>query len=292
MLSTHAREDCTDFIVLQLLVHGPMRHRWRFCLPVIAAVCTLPTCLGFWKSEYGVSYAYGGAMALMGGLVLPAASTPLAAAHAAALLVYGVRLNIFLLWRELNIERFRKFREKIEERAVSRGSRLKRAPFVLSCSLLYACMAAPIMVSTATAASGLLSAVLVAATWAGLLLAASGDIVKSYVKAQKGSDTLVTVGPYRFFRHPNYTGEQILWTANTMLGFVAAASGGALWASAGWLGASLLGWAGIIFVLASATANLEKKQAERNDPVYQAWKEGTWAGFALKSKPNNTASES
>ena len=27
---------------------------------------------------------------------------------------------------------------------------------------------------------------------------------------------LVTSGPYRYFRHPNYTGEQILWTSSTL----------------------------------------------------------------------------
>ena len=130
-------------------------------LPTIAAVCTLPTCVGFWKSEYGVSYAYGGATAIMGALVLRAAPTPLAAAHAAAVLVYGVRLNAFLLWRELNIPRFREFREKVEARAVSAGGRLKRTPFVLSCAALYACLAAPAIVTSSTAATGVLTTALV-----------------------------------------------------------------------------------------------------------------------------------
>ena len=28
-------------------------------LPTLAAACAVPTCLGFWKREYGVSYGYG-----------------------------------------------------------------------------------------------------------------------------------------------------------------------------------------------------------------------------------------
>ena len=28
-------------------------------LPTLAAACALPTCLGFYKREYGVSYGYG-----------------------------------------------------------------------------------------------------------------------------------------------------------------------------------------------------------------------------------------
>ena len=254
-------------------------------LPTIAAVCTLPTCVGFWKSEYGVSYAYGGATAIMGALVLRAAPTPLAAAHAAAVLVYGVRLNAFLLWRELNIPRFREFREKVEARAVSAGGRLKRTPFVLSCAALYACLAAPAIVTSSTAATGVLTTALVGVAWFGLLLAASGDLVKSYVKAKEGADVLVTSGPYRYFRHPNYTGEQILWTSSTLAAFASAARGGlgALLANGGWLGASLFGWAGIFFVLAQATANLEKKQADRF-ARYEKWRRSSWAGVGLRAK--------
>eukprot|EP00322_Chrysochromulina_rotalis_P007606 CAMPEP_0115864124 /NCGR_PEP_ID=MMETSP0287-20121206/19036_1 /TAXON_ID=412157 /ORGANISM="Chrysochromulina rotalis, Strain UIO044" /LENGTH=276 /DNA_ID=CAMNT_0003318579 /DNA_START=30 /DNA_END=860 /DNA_ORIENTATION=- len=254
-------------------------------LPVVAAVCTLPTCLGFWKSEYGVSYAYGGATAIMGLLVLRASTTPLAAVHAAALITYGVRLNLFLLWRELNVARFREFREKVEARAVEAGGRLKRTPFVLSCSFLYACLAAPVVVTTSTAAASLWTAVLVGVAWFGLLLAASGDLVKSWIKARQGPDVLVTSGPYRFFRHPNYTGEQILWTANMLAALVSAGSSGlpAMRAHAGWLVSSIVGWLGIVFVLAKATANLEKKQAERF-AAYSQWQRSSWGGLALGSK--------
>jgi hypothetical protein len=116
--------------------------------PVVAACGTLPTCIGFWKSEYGVSYGYGTATAILGGMVLRASPSWTARAHAAALLVYGVRLNAFLLWRELTIPRFREFRETVEARAVANGGRMKRVPFVLSCSLLCALSVAPILTHT------------------------------------------------------------------------------------------------------------------------------------------------
>ena len=47
-----------------------------------------------------------------------------------------------------------------------------------------------------------------------------------------------------------------------------------------WLAASVVGWAGIMFVLAQATASLEKKQAERDG--VEAWRERSWGGIALK----------
>lgn len=255
-------------------------------LPVLAAACTLPTCLGFWKTEYGVSYAYGAAMAICGGFGIRAAPNAVVAAHAAAVCFYGIRLNAFLLWRELNVPRFREFREKIEQRSVESGGRLKRTPFVLSCSLLYYCMAAPLLITTRLAAAPsplLLTALgpLVGLAWAGLLLAAWGDLTKSIVKSQLGPDTLVTQGPFRLFRHPNYTGEQICWTANLGCAFVGAAMlEGGLRTAAGALAASFVGWAGIFFVLAKATASLEKKQAKRYEQ-FVSWRKGSWGGWGL-----------
>lgn len=179
---------------------------------VLAGACTLPTLLGFWRTEYGVSYAYGGAMAACGMLALPAATaSPLARAHALALVVYGVRLNGFLLYRELAIPRFQKFRDKIEARSKAKGGRLKRAPFVLGCSFLYYCMAAPLLLTasaptTGTVAKTLLS-VEVALMYLGLGVAAVGDLQKTLVKRVRGQDTLVTGGLFRWLRHPNYTGK-------------------------------------------------------------------------------------
>ena len=77
----------------------------------LTVACTIPTLLWYWKSEYGVSYAYGTAMLATGTLVLASRPTSvLANAHATCLALYGARLNLFLLWRELTIPRFREFR--------------------------------------------------------------------------------------------------------------------------------------------------------------------------------------
>ena len=298
--------------------------------PVLAAACTIPTCLGFWKSEYGVSYGYGLATALFGALMLHAGQGlgSLALWHASAICFYGIRLSVFLLWREMNVARFRDFREKIEARAVQRGGRLMRAPFVLSCSLLYYAMCTPLLAVHAALASGALASAwgasialraLVGVSWAGLLLAAWGDLHKSYVKAKLGAETLVMTGPYARFRHPNYTGEQMLWTANMLTSIVsaaaicgatgasaaasaavsnaaastaaasAAASAAAASAVAGCaaaarrVGISLLGWLGIMYVLANATASLEAKQEERLRAV-ERWRAGSWRGISLGTR--------
>lgn len=255
----------------------------------VVAASTVPTLLGFWKSEYGVSFAYGSAMALCGVLYLRMACTPLAIAHAACLVLYGVRLNGFLLHRELFIPRFVEFREKIEQRAVDRGSRLARTPFILSCSFLYFCMAAPLRLTAGPAPSrgayAMACWALVGLMYAGFGVAAIGDLTKTRIKAVRGQNTLVTQGIFKWLRHPNYTGELLLWSANAALATLCALaeSGHGRLFRVGYSAASMVGAAGIAFVLMSATRNLERKQAETYGQTnqYKEWLASSWSGPAL-----------
>lgn len=246
--------------------------------PAMAAACIVPTCLGFWKNGYAVSLGYGGAMAAGAYLTLPG-TTGLAAAHAAAFIFYGIRLNLFLLYRELALP---ESVHQMVNRPAGFVARLKRAPVILGCAFLYFCMLAPLRVtaSTGAAMSGP-AATAVWLMWVAFGIAALGDTVKSAVKAMgDGSDTLVTAFPFNFFRHPNYTGEFIGWTASFVAALFSAVTSGALKSSLGWLGASALGTIGIQFVLAGAAAGLEKKQKMKygERPEYQAWVAKSWAG--------------
>merc|ERR1712079_586522 len=142
------------------------------------------------------------------------------------------------------LEKFRKFREKIESNSKEKGGRLKRLPFILGCSFLYFGMAAPsvLVASAGGAGADLAGSTLaarlfqccLAAMYTGWALAACGDGYKSVVKAMRGDSAVVTGGPFYFLRHPNYTGEQLLWAANYVSGFAATAAIGsrAAWTSA------------------------------------------------------------
>ena len=50
----------------------------------------------------------------------------------------------------------------------------------------------------------------VALTFVNFGVAGFSDLYKSFVKARQGPDTLVTTGPFRWFRHPNYTSARAL----------------------------------------------------------------------------------
>ena len=282
-------------------------------LPKVALACLIPTSLGFYKYEYAVSYGYGLSVATVAGLVLQSlllhtggsitttAASPavvLAVAHASALIFYGLRLCLFLLYRERFIPRFREMRERIEQRrrgdstTSSKNRIAARIPLVLGCAALYAGMAAPLWVTTTIAsgsptmtASWLLLNSSIALTWVGFLVAAWGDFQKSWVKARKGEDALVNGGIFALLRHPNYMGEAVGWTASFWASVIAAATS--------WdakfimpLAASFFGWVGIVGVLAMATSGLEKRQREKygTNPEYDEWIRKSWAGPTLPRK--------
>ena len=180
-------------------------------------------------------------------------------------------------------DRFRKLREKIE-RSAPQGSRLKRAPFITQCALLYWLMTLPVVASARGAAPtglrGALAATACAGAWAGFGLAALGDGYKSFAK-RRDPGRLVTGGPYALVRHPNYQGEQLLWLASWAVGLLHM---NLSVASAATAFASLLGCAGIQFVLLRATTNLDARQAVAygDEPRYRSWK--AWRGPIAKAE--------
>jgi steroid 5-alpha reductase family enzyme len=275
-----------------------------FTIPQEVLTSVLPASLGFYRSEFGVSYAYGLATALSGLSILRrfSGANTILPMHAMALIFYGTRLNFFLAVRTFLSARMRGFVDKVEDRAKARGNRLSRAPFLLSCGLLYYGLAAPLLFTSKLTNDVLspswvlpLMKALVGIEWFGFGLAALGDFTKTYVKQTKGEDILVSSGIFSLLRHPNYTGEMIGWTANSLVGIVAftllakaSTTRAMLLPLAGTMAAQTLGWVGIIFVLLQATAGLEKRQKEQygDKPEYASWISSTWSGWVLPKHPS------
>jgi steroid 5-alpha reductase family enzyme len=298
---------------LPVLPVSPPLHLWTSLVP--------PLLLGLYKKEWTVSLGYGTAVAMTAAtLAAPYRHVPtgslLAACHAASLVVYGLRLNVFLMLRNLWSTRIQDTNRRIEERALTqegRGWRNRfstRLPFILSCGLLYYGLAIPVWCTGKFVVGGSLTTTppplvewkqtllttLVAIQWLGFGVAALGDLTKSYVKAKEQDERfLVTSGIFKWWRHPNYTGEIIGWTANALVGLLAIAfyllqgrgdhpvvvvSVPELVANIGML---MLGWVGIVFVLLRATTNLETRQATEygDTDKYRSWKASTWGGWQL-----------
>jgi len=258
----------------------------------LALAILAPSSLGFVKREYGVSYGYGGAIASAAYLVYKNAPNNINKLHASLHLIYGIRLCVFLLFRETTIPRFREMRERIEKNSPS--SRWKRAPFILQCATLYFLMSLPLVITHIVPAGGTLlqlqltkAALGVAAT--GLAINIVGDLHKTIAKARGRS--LVTGGLFSLLRHPNYTGELILWTGSTLAALLTAYTAPPSLALLCLCAGSVMGLGGIAFILAMAATGLERRQREQyggaessESNTYSAWVSRTWGGLTLPPK--------
>ena len=270
-------------------------------VPQNAWTAFLPPFLGLIKNDYTVSYGYGWGVSLTAFSIWSQSlgANGITTLHAAALMFYGLRLNLFLFVRGKISSRIKEINDRIESRALERGNRFKtRIPFIVSCGFLYYGLAAPLLftskLANLSAVSKSFLQMVLGLQWVGFLMAAIGDLTKTYVKqSEKDEKFLVTSGIFSLVRHPNYTGEIIGWTANAisgLFGAVALLRNAVSIQAFGNLAAMLLGWIGIVFVLLGATRGLEDRQLEMygTDDKYQEWVSTSWGGWAMPSKQNDS----
>lgn len=262
--------------------------------PTLFTSIALPSSLGFWKREYGVSYGYGGSILAAAYWTFQKskeANNQIGMIHSALHMLYGARLIVFLLYREIFIPKFRELTKRIEDS--SPPTRIQRAPFIIQCGLLYFLMSCPLLLTStlpattysSTAITTTILKTLLGISSVGLLCEIIGDTHKSIAKAIHGQSHLVTGALFSFFRHPNYTGELILWLASTLTGIVAFFMHKDFTTVTYSLAASsLFGALGIAFVLAQAAGGLERRQQHvyGNTEEYKLWIKKSWAGIVLK----------
>jgi len=221
-------------------------------------------------------------------LASPAASaSALLKVHAALVAAYGLRLFLFLFWRQ----QFQPGYDGMAKlKALDKTPRLKRTPIILSTAFFYALMASPLLFHIkaqpmlgAAAAISKLGSVLAAI---GLVYEAVADQQKSLFKmglrADGKEDALFTSGVYSRSRHANYAGEILFWVGSFIAGAPAiSAVGLSLATRASRTVCSALGLYGIIFIMLSATKRLEGRQQDKYGatPEYEAYLESTNALF-------------
>lgn len=242
-------------------------------LPAATGIAAAAGTLAYIRQAYIFSLSYGLSMAGIGGAVLLAApASPLLKLHAGLVTAYGVRLFLFLFWRQ-------KFQPGYDGearlKALDKTPRLKRTPIILSTSLFYGFMASPLLFHLRAAplvgAAASVSAAGAALAAVGFVYEAVADQQKSLFKmrlrAEGAPDALYTGGLYAASRHPNYAGEMAFWLGSFVAGMPALfAAGVPLYVRALRGVAGALGLAGIFFIMLSATKRLEARQAEKWRP--------------------------
>lgn len=230
-------------------------------------IAALISASGFKKFVWFLSLGYGFSMAAIGATLIVmhwGAADTASLVLCLLLVVYGVRLGSYLVYRELRNAEYNRVLN------AAGGSATYPVPLLiviwLTCALLYACEASPVLwrlsAGVGVDAFGVAGAVIATC---GVALEAAADLQKNAAK-KVNPRRFVDTGLFSFVRCPNYLGEILTWTGMLVSGL------GAMQTPWQWA-AALFGWIGIVYVMFGGARRLEIRQNKNYgaDPEYQAY---------------------
>lgn len=239
---------------------------------VVLAVCALLSAVGFYKFVYFLSVGYGFAVCGAGVAILAMYGGTLSLWSillCGLLMVYGIRLGGFLLWREIKSASYRKTLKEATGGDKPIPVFVKAAIWVCV-AIMYVMQVSPVFYRAANGDQGGVMAPVGAVIMAlALVLESVADKQKSAAKA-KNPRRFCDVGLYRLVRCPNYLGEVLFWTGVLLSGI------GALQGVIQWI-VAIVGYILIVYVMFSGAKRLELRQNKNYgaDPDYQAYVERT-----------------
>lgn len=189
----------------------------------------------------------------------------------AVLVLYGMRLAGFLLYREIKSASYRKTLENVSGKEEQKMPFFVKFAIWVSVGVLYIMQTYPVIFRVGSSAksegTGMI-APLVGAFIAlvGLFIETLADLEKNAAK-KKNPHTFVSTGLYSLVRCPNYLGEIIFWTGILVSGCDIFLGDAVAWII------SILGYLLIVYVMVSGAKRLEKRQNKNygNDPKYQEY---------------------
>lgn len=239
---------------------------WLILL-VILLVCII----GFKKYVWFISVGYGFSISVVGIMLLCIFKSNLDITMLIAsilLILYGLRLGGYLLYRELKTSYNKSMKNEISD-----GSHMTlfvKIMLWLSCGILYFTMTSPIIyrASNGIKSDGCLVVGLVIMV-IGILMESLSDLQKNKAK-KKNRNRFVDTGLFKLVRCPNYLGELIIWTGVFISGFTALIS------ISQWI-VAIIGYLGIVYIMFSGARRLEIRQDKNygDNPEYKKYKKKT-----------------
>jgi steroid 5-alpha reductase family enzyme len=178
------------------------------------------------------------------------------------IVLWGLRLGGYLLYRIMKIGRDRRF-DEIRENPIS------FLGFWLMQGLTCGIVSFPVLAAfESNSVLGIWAIIFIAVALVGWVIETVADAQKFRFK-MKHPDDFISSGLWRKLRHPNYTGELLFWWA---LFFMALSRGAPLWTVAGPF------WITFIIIFFSGIPPLEKKWKEKymSDPEFQEYWKSSW----------------
>ena len=233
-------------------------------LLVAAALCAI----GFYKFVWFMSVGYGLAVGGIGAAIFVIACirgdlTPVMAVLCGLLLIYGLRLGLFLLIREMKSAAYRKTLNAQTDKPVPILVKIFMWIFM---AVLYTMQTSPVWYRESTAPDGPQLC-----AWIGAVIMACGILIEALADKQKSAAKKIDPnkpamdGLFKISRCPNYFGEMTFWTGVFI-------SGWCILKGWQWLIAAI-GYIAIIMIMISGAQRLEKRQNKNygNLPEYQAY---------------------
>jgi steroid 5-alpha reductase family enzyme len=234
---------------------------------ILSGLALVLSAIGFYRFIYFISVGYGFSISGMAFFILVYARHNLTLAvilHAILLILYGLRLSIFLLKREFK-QTYRKEMDATQKETDPIGGYGKLGAWI-SVSILYVLMISPLVFHTLSVTpNGLFPFLGVVIMGFGLVIEGLADIQKSAFKAH-APKSFCNVGLFRWSRCPNYFGEITFWFGNFICGLLIY-RGVFSWVFA------IAGFIGIVFIMLVSTIRLELKQNKRygDDSAFQEY---------------------
>lgn len=235
---------------------------------ILFAIAVVVSSVGFKKFVYFISIGYGFSITGIGIAMLflfREEMQLITLLLCALLIVYGLRLGLYLLLREIKSASY----QNTMKNDVKDGSSMNFFLKVIiwwSCALLYVCEASPVFFRLLNGGkTDTVSLVGLIIMLSGICLESLSDYTKNKFKS-KNPKRFCDVGVFKIVRCPNYFGEVLIWTGVFVSG-VTALSGALQWIAA------VGGWACIVYIMFGGARRLELRQNKNygNDPEYQEY---------------------
>lgn len=245
---------------------------------IILAVCALMCAIGFYKFVYFLSVGYGFAVLGAGAAILIIYGKELSIwtiVMCLLLMVYGVRLGGFLLWREIKSTSYRKTFKEVTTTEKPIPVFVKAAIWICV-SFMYVLQVSPIFYRASNGdKGGVLAPIGAVIMVIALLIESISDKQKSAAK-KENPNRFCDKGLFKIVRCPNYFGEVLFWTGVLVSGF-SVLTGAVQWIIA------ILGYILIVYVMLSGAKRLEIRQNKNygDDPEYQEYVKKTPIIFPL-----------
>ena len=220
---------------------------------------------GFIMYVYFFSIGYGLSIAGLSAAMLIMFRNSLLPAHVimcVLLIVYGLRLAVYLLIREMKNTNYKKLLKSESKSSVPVGVKFC---IWIACAILFLGQTSPVLFRMeAGKGFDIFSVIGIIFMAAGIFLEIGADHQKNQAK-KNDAHMFVSTGLYGFVRCPNYLGEVLLWTGVFVSGINIYRT------PLEWI-ISLIGYIGIIYVMFSGARRLELRQ-DRNYGHLPAYRE-------------------